>query len=152
MATNDQSDHPAKIDDLLSELSAADRAGVFQSSSIEATSLLADANRVHNVPAILRMRRWVPFAAAAVLAITAITWSTMFSWKLTELREAKISNNSGQLIVAATAGDVGFFECLSGPTANLDDQCKPYDLDNDGDVDMSDWAAKQRHGSSSSNR
>ncbi len=140
------------INDLLSELSAAQQIGVFQNTPIESTSLLCESNRVESVPAILRMRRWVPFAAAAVLAITAFTWSTMFSWQLADLREAKARNNSGPLVVAATNGSSGFFDCLSGPKSTLSEQCKPYDIDNDGDVDMSDWAAGQQRSPSTRNR
>lgn len=146
MAINKPADDPCGLDVLLSDLSQAQRAGVFDRSPVEAVSLLSKSRQHAGVPAIFAHPRW---AVAAVVGLALISWSAMFSWKLGELRDAKQRGGAQPLFVTAANNGPEFFDCLSGPSSDLQKPCKFYDFDRDGDVDMSDWATHQQRSDTS---
>ena len=125
------------IEDAIAELHAAERAGVFNRSPIEAHELLtADPapNWARSPRALLRL-----WPVAAVVGLAAVVWSGMFYAQITELQERTMLLANASRIHAAEAY-APFNTCFRGPRGqSVGGDCRPHDLDADGDVDLADF-------------
>jgi hypothetical protein len=132
---NDRNNELNPVERALLELDEAERAGVFSPTPL-------CANRHGARPLFQSFRFWVPFAAAAALAISG--WTTMFLVEINSIR----AKRTGVL----TSGNVNpgesvaFADCLSGPGRDLALRCMVYDFDADGDVDLADFGRSQQTG------
>lgn len=125
------------IETALSELDAAERAGVFRRTPVE----LRDLQHAHVTasdarPQWLTLRLW-PVAAAIVLAIGVSSW--MFAGELAELRrQSRMASTTHP--VETGGAYVAFNTCFNGPTNDRDNAgCVGQDFDADGDVDLADF-------------
>jgi hypothetical protein len=124
------------IEDALLELDAAERARVFERSSVEARQLLRQPG-----PVGWRGRAVRLVSAAAVIAIAVGIWGWVYSLQWSHLRE-----RTGASVVAGLSADGAggrFYECFQGPTGMLGSACRECDYDADGDVDLADFGAYQ---------
>ena len=138
------SNDPTQLDAIekaLLELDAAEKAGVFGRTSVDARALLSrEASAGPSHPRWLTSRLAMPAAAAVAMAIGVSSW--MFTSQL----NAPGNGGFGSHVVVADAGRCagGFFGCLTGPGSSGSTGCQGYDYDSDGDVDLADYGAHQR--------
>ena len=123
------------IEDALFELDAAERAGVFERSSVDARQLLRQPE-----PVGWRGRAVRFVSAAAVIAMAVGVWGWVYSLQWSQLRE-----RTGASVVAelSAAGPGRFYECFQGPTGTIRSSCRECDYDADGDVDLVDFGVYQ---------
>ena len=147
---SDQKDPVDLVESLWRELEQADRAGVF--SATEAPRALSDrAGRssapqvaVHANPAWMGplRRRWV--GIAAMLGLVVSVWAFLFARELDRLREGR-TPGGGLVTRSGEWGEHRFaLGCLSGPGGSIDDRCRDFDLDTDGQITLADFGAHQR--------
>ena len=132
-----EQNHLDPIEDAIAELNAAERAGVFNRSPIEAHELLA-ADRVpdwaRSPRALLRL-----WPVAAVVGLAAVVWSWMFYAEITDLRQRSMLLANASRSHAAEEY-APFNTCFRGPRGqSVGGDCRPHDLDTDGDVDLADF-------------
>ncbi len=138
------SNDPTQLDAIegaLVELAAAEKAGVFGRTRVDAAALLSgEASTSPRYPRWRSSRIMLPVAAAVAMAIGVSSW--MFTSQL----NAPGNGGFGDHVVVADAGRCagGFFGCLTGPGSSGSSGCQAYDYDSDGDVDLADYGAHQR--------
>lgn len=132
---NGRRDELNPIERALFELDEAERAGVFEPTPLRGGQ--------HGLRPLFRSYRfWVPFAAAAMLAISV--WTTMFVVEINSIRAKRTDLlTSGKVNPGES---VAFADCLSGPGRDLTSRCMVFDLDADGDVDLADFGRSQQAG------
>ena len=134
------------LEEALVTLHAMEAARVFDPTPFDAEALVT-APKVRALPVTRRRIGliWVPFAAAAVLAVGV--WSWMFQSQLSSLRLAGQINPSEVIVGGPASGESGcagnFTDCFGGPHPEALARCESCDYDADGDVDMFDYRAYQ---------
>ncbi len=132
------------IEDALLELKAAERAGLFAATRIDAEGLV----RADPGSASLA-RRWTVLrwgSVAAVLALAVGLWSVMFKAQIDPVTPP---SSPVSVHVASVDGvdspDGTFYVCFSGPKNDsaVASRCRTHDFDADGDVDLADFRAFQ---------
>ena len=127
-------DHLDSIEGFLAELDAAEQAGLFRRTRVDARALLRPAP-VTSASSSFGSRRWL--SVAAVLAFAATIWGWLFLSPSADI--ARRSLPVGTRTASATVGcDGTFYRCLSGPNGALSDGCLAYDYNADGHVDLVD--------------
>lgn len=119
---------------MLSDLDAAERAGVFSPTPTGNFSLVG-ANRPARFYIV--SPKW---AVAAVLLLAAGVWSMMFRSKIAEVRDQA---RSVRMAVAVDL-QAQLALCNAGPDSTLRGACDRVDFDGDGDVDLGDFSKYQR--------
>ena len=127
------------VENRLVELRAAEEAGVFNRTELDAEALLRGGLAARPAFHWRFALRWVAMAAAVALAVGV--WSTMFASKIGEGR-------GGHAALPVTQADTGkangeFIGCFAGPSERRAKDCRSYDYDSDGDVDLADFRAYQ---------
>ena len=131
----DQRDQLDPIESALRDADLAKRAGVFRATPLDARSLVSPAGSDEARGRRLALR----FAAvAALLAITVLVWGGMFASQIAQL---KARSRGTTILQVASAESIS--SCLAGPAEALSTQCRSFDLDADGDVDMVDVSRYQ---------
>lgn len=139
---NDREQQHDFIEAALRELDAAEHAAVFRRTAMDASALLGGASARH--PATIRWARlrWVPLAAAAMVAVGV--WSWMFHGELAGLRKkAQPVTGGASLTTGERNCDGVFSNCFSGPKPTALASCRTFDFDDDGDVDLMDFRSYQ---------
>ncbi len=133
MSTN--RNEPETLETALQELNAAENAGLFQRTSLDAQRLLARSVQPERAAAWRFALRLLPVAAAIAMAIG------VGSWMFTHEPGAPLGQDTVATGPAdAYAGtDGSFYECFGGPSEALATGCREYDYDADGDVDLADF-------------
>ncbi len=123
------------LDSLLSDLEAANRAGVFSRTPQAVIQPMVTDSAASRF--FVLSPRW---AIAATLLIAAGVWIMMFRTNLSELQDRS------RLVQLASAVDLqsALASCVGGPKGALNDYCGRVDFDRDGDVDLSDFGTYQR--------
>ncbi len=134
------------MEKLLKEAAAAESAGVFSQTRIDASRLLRESSEVPVPLAVTIGRKWIP--VVATIGLAAVVWSAMFYVKLSDIGEQ--SRVASQKIRDEAAGSAYISLCVSGPAAGAAAECKDskrkdrqYDFDTDGDVDLLDISKYQ---------
>ncbi len=131
-----------RLERLIAEAFAAQRAGVFARSTVDVAELAAPAGPVRKVRWHERVLVGLPVAAclAAALGIASMWVGTggQGTSPLASLQPATEMQSADLRLVA---------DCLSGPGAEVANACAAADLDDDGDVDLHDLSAYQRQAS-----
>lgn len=122
---------------VLARVEAAHRAGVFNTTPIDATALLRQSNHMGSIGFVRTMKRVIPFAAAAILVVGV--WGTMWSTQLGKIRGQKLALVNGAM---ENDCDGSFLKCFQGPRST-EVICRTYDYDRDGDVDLADFGTYQ---------
>lgn len=135
------------VEALWREFHEADRAGVFARTPVS-----IDAARSSTAPTeaiapalpawVLQVRRrWVPIAA--LLAVVVSVWGFLLSRELNHIQDGR----SPSVATLAQAGDdIGHrfaLRCLNGPGGSIDEGCRSFDLDTDGQITLADYGAHQ---------
>lgn len=130
------------IEERLRDLRAAEDAGVFSHTRVNPASLVREAMPTPT-PLVYRVRpvRWVQLAAA--IGIAAVVWTWMYASLIGNVREGKSAIVADASSTTSVGWDGSFTACLTGPADGLPQQCRDYDLDADGDVDLADYGAVQ---------
>jgi len=128
-------DHLDPIEASLAELDAAEQAGLFRRTRVDARALLRSA------PAVTRTRSgfatWRRLSIAAALAMAATISGWLFSSRSGDV--VRHSLPSVTVTASATDGcDGTFYRCLSGPGDLAGGGCAAYDYNSDGHVDLVD--------------
>jgi hypothetical protein len=132
--------HP--IETGLRELAQLEQAGVFNRTTLDATAVTRQsALRAHvthrEPPILLRFGwRWMPVAAALVLAMGV--WGWMFSRELSGLKTQRQVGTTDTMASAALPAEFPF-NCLTGPGQSLHESCRRLDLDADERITMADF-------------
>ncbi len=127
------------LEKALLELDAAERASLFQRTSLDTQRLLARSPQPERAAAWRLALRLLP--VAAVVAITIGVWSWMFTHEPSALRGP---NTVATAPADAYGGSDGsFYECFGGPSEAPATGCREYDYDADGDVDLADFGTFQ---------
>ena len=127
------------LEKALLELDAAERAGLFQRTSLDTQRLLARSLQPERAAAWRLALRLLPVAAAVAMAIGV--WSWMFTHEPSAPR--------GPDTVATAPADAfggsdgSFYECFGGPSEAPATGCREFDYDADGDVDLADFGTFQ---------
>jgi len=129
------------IEALLREAAAAEKAGVFRPTELNAERLLREAAQA---PVPLRVtigRKWIPVAAA--IGIAAVLWPVLYSMEFANIREkARLAQQNaasdGAMVAASRISG-----CVAGPDAGSGQPCHDYDYDADGDIDLADYSHYQ---------
>lgn len=124
---------PDPMEVALGRLEAAEQAGVFHKTDVDAARLLRSDNHVTQIDFARRVKRILPFAAAAMLV--AGVWGTMWNTELGRLRTQKLAMMENDC-------DGSFLKCFQG-LRNSESVCRTYDYDRDGDVDLADYGTYQ---------
>ena len=127
------------IESTLVELRAAETAGVFGRTRVDAEGLLRNCSPARTTSPWRFALRWVPVAAAVALVVGV--WGTMFAWRTDDGR----SGSAGVPTRSAMARNMNgeFVGCFAGPSEQRAADCLSYDYDSDGDVDLADFRAYQ---------
>jgi hypothetical protein len=130
------------IEASLAELDAAEQAGLFRRTRVDARALLRSA------PAATRARSglatWRRLSIAAVLAMAATISGWLFSSRSADIGRHSLPSVSAT--ASATDGcDGTFYRCLSGPGGTAPGGCAAYDYNADGHVDLVDASTYQLH-------
>lgn len=125
--------HPDPMEAALGRLETAERAGVFHRTDVDVATLLRSANDLAPISFARRIKRVLPFAAAAVLV--AGVWGTMWDTELNRLRTQKLA-------MVENDCDGSFLTCFQGLRSSQS-VCRTYDYDRDGDVDLADYGTYQ---------
>jgi hypothetical protein len=130
------------LESAMLELRDAEGHGVFESTQVDAESLLGAKEDGH-IFRLWTVRRWAAVAAAIVLAFGV--WGTMFAVKIGEMQSKRPT--AGIVDVTDNAGCVNcnFFGCFTGPAERIATKCLDHDYDADGDVDLADFREYQMH-------
>jgi len=132
--------HPDRLERAMLELHAAEEAGVFQPTRLDAERLLRPAE-VRVLWPFLWSRRGL--AVAAGLALAFGVWGSMFAYKIGHLRDMRVMPVVTAGAGAAGCDDCNFFGCLAGPAVRIAAACSTHDYDLDGDVDLADFRQYQ---------
>lgn len=133
-------EHLDAVERALIELRAAERAGVFQPTRVQAPALMgAAAARGSKISRRLAMRL---LGVAAVLMLAVTVWTAMFQRELGRLRDQRNSMVAG--VAPQGAGSMSFADCMSGPSmTQLSKGCLGHDRNGDGSVDLQDYGTLQ---------
>ena len=129
----DQGEQLDPMEQGLKEMRAADSAGVFRTTGVDAHALLRhapDSSPAHS--RIFAVRR-LAVAAAVLIAVS------VFGWVFSRQGAETPSQFIGTELVAAAS----FSDCVAGPADAAVAGCDPYDYDADGDVDLADISSHQ---------
>ena len=128
------------VEQTLVELRAAERAGVFQPTPVQAAALIPAGVAGKAVGSRRRAMRLVAVAAVLLLAVTV--WTVMFQHELGRLRDQRNSMAAG--VAPDNAGSMSFADCMSGPSmTEVPEACLEYDHNRDGFVDLQDYGVLQ---------
>ncbi|HNQ22229.1 MAG TPA: hypothetical protein PKK06_03960 [Phycisphaerae bacterium] len=120
--------HLGLLEQRLTELAAAERAGVFERTPVPAGAAVA-AGRTH----WRELRRWVlvglPAAACLALAVG--------------LAYHGLGPAFTPLAGNGAPAEASIYACLTGPGVGVMEGCARYDRDGDGDVDLRDLSEYQ---------
>jgi len=145
---SDQRNQLDPVEALWRELNAAEHGGVFARTpvSLETVDTLPDPQRVGDplLPAwvVYLRRRWVP--VAAMLALVVSVWGFLLARELNHIREDRAATAASLTRPGDKLGDRFALRCLSGPGGSIDEGCRSFDLDTDGQVTLADYGALQR--------
>jgi len=135
------SEHLDPIEALLREAAAAEEAGVFRGTELNAERLLRESASAPVPLGVTIGRKWIPVAAAIVIA--AILWPVLYSMEFSDIREkarlAQQDAGNGDAVVLASH----ISGCVAGPDAGGGQPCHDYDYDADGDIDLADFSRYQ---------
>jgi hypothetical protein len=128
-------DHLDSIEASLAEFDAAEKAGLFRRTRVDARTLLRPTSAVTRARS--RFATWRRLSIAAVMAMAATICGWMFSSRSGDVGRHSLPS------VAATASamdgcDGRFYRCLSGPSGMAAGGCAAYDYNADGHVDLVD--------------
>lgn len=156
---SEASHNPMDLSGLLAEATAAERAGVFEPTRLDVSALMADHKTVSGqtgsglgLVGIGRRPRWLavyekalvglPLAACVGIVIGLASLSAHVN---TGGGSLAMLNTNGSAATASPVCDVSrLAQCLSGPGHPVSGECLCVDLDQDGDVDLSDMSSYQR--------
>ena len=128
-------DHLDPIEASLAELDAAEQAGLFRRTRVDARALLRSAPAVTRTRSGFATWRWLSIAAVLAIAATISGW--LFSSRSGDV--VRHSLPSVTVTASATDGcDGTFYRCLSGPGDLAGGGCAAYDYNSDGHVDLVD--------------
>lgn len=119
------------VEDAMLELAAADKAGLFRESRVDADMLVRQPVAARRWRGLLRL---APVAAALAMAVGVGSWM---------IRTEKITPHATQITQTADPCDGQFLHCFSGPSQTVLASCQVHDYDSDGDVDLADFGAFQ---------
>ena len=127
------------LEKALLELDAAEKAGLFQSTSLDPQRLLAHSLPPQRAAAWRLAWRLLPVAALVALAIG------LWSWMFTQGPGARRTPNAVATGLAGAygGGDGSFYQCFGGPNEAAARGCREHDYDADGDVDLADFGTFQ---------
>ncbi len=144
-------EHLDPIEALLREAAAAEQAGVFRATELNAERLLRESSQALVPLSVSIGRKWIPVAAA--IGIAAILWPVMYSREFSNIREEVRLAQHGAVgdsapeDSAAGGSDVVLAShisgCVAGPEAGGGQPCHDYDFDADGDIDLADFSRYQ---------
>jgi len=133
----ESNDQRTPIESLLQEADAAERAGVFQRTSVSPERLLRES---WSDPVPLRAtigRKWIPVAAA--IGIATIVWPVLYQIEFGSIREevrlAELAAGDRAVQLASEMSG-----CVAGPDASRGAPCRDRDYDADGDIDLADYS------------
>jgi len=158
---------------LLREASAAESAGVFDQTRVDANRLLRESSQAPVPLSVTIGRKWIPVAAAVGIAV--VVTSAMFYVNLANIsrqsrivsqtirHDAMLANNTadrdadrdaaravptspGHGATASAVGGSAFIAvCVNGPAAGDSAKCRDrhFDYDTDGDIDLADFSHYQ---------
>ena len=133
-------EHLDPVEQTLVELRAAERAGVFQPTRVQAPAFTPAG--VTGVTMGSRRLATRLLAVAAVLLVAVTVWTVMFQHELGKLRDQRNSTVAG--IAPGDAGSMSFTDCMSGPSVTeVPEACLEYDHNSDGFVDLQDFGVLQ---------
>ena len=127
------------VEDALAELEAAETAGVFQPTRLDAEPALVGLHPVATSAGRV-FRLWVPSAAAALVVLGV--WGLLFRSEVKSI-QAKRDRVAQTVRVASALPVSAFAGCLTGPNQLAASSCDTNDLDADGDVDLADFSMGQ---------
>ena len=122
------------LETLLSDLDAAERAGVFRQTPL---AELVETTRARQSRFYLVSPKW---AVAAALVMAAGVWTYMFR---SNIDDARMKAREVRMAAAMNLQTTMVF-CTAGPDEALGGACGRVDFDRDGDVDLSDFSKYQR--------
>lgn len=139
-------EHLDPLEALLREAAAAEQAGVFRATELNAERLLRESSQAPVPLSVSIGRKWIPVAAA--IGIAAILWPVMYSREFSNIREeVRLAQHSAVGDGAAGGSDVVLAShisgCVAGPEAGGGQPCHDYDFDADGDIDLADFSRYQ---------
>lgn len=127
-------EHHTPMEDALVELSSAEQSGVFNRTRVSAAEVLSAAGATRPVPLFASWRRFgIP--AVALLAFAFTTWGVLFNAELSRVRQVQRNSHVTSLLEQAS--------CFRGPGLAEQAECRNFDADHDGDVDLADFASLQ---------
>ena len=138
---------------LLAEAHAADAAGVFQRSTVDAAALLSvpvqttKAGRSRLAMFLDRAAVGLPVAACLAIMVGITTSSLQDSSVVSSMPLAMNTNGVGGVEAQLFGPDLQMevmVQCFSGPGQSASDSCEHADLDLDGDVDLVDFGQYQQ--------
>ncbi len=133
-------EHLDPVEQTLVELRAAERAGVFQPTRVQAPAFM----RAGGTGKAMGSRRLATrlLAVAAVLLLAVTVWTGMFQHELGKLRDQRNSMVAG--VAPGDAGSMSFADCMSGPSmTEIPEACLEHDHNRDGFVDLQDYGVLQ---------
>ncbi len=122
------------FESLMSDLAAAERAGVFAKTPQPFIS--SSVTKSETAKFFWISPKW---AIAAALVMAAGVWTTMFTTKLSDLHNRA---RTAQIIRAIDLQSA-LASCVGGPSGTLNQACGQVDFDGDGDVDLRDVSSNQ---------
>lgn len=136
-----ESGHLDPIEALLRDAAAAEEAGVFRGTELNAERVLRESSEI---PVPLRVtigRKWIPVAAA--IGIAAILWPVLYAMEFTNIRDKvrlaqEDAAGDGAVVLASHISG-----CVAGPEARSGQHCDDVDYDTDGDIDLADFSRYQ---------
>jgi len=129
------------IEALLRESAAADEAGVFRSTELNAERVLRESSHAPVPLSVTIGRKWIPVAAA--IGIAAVLWPVLYSMEFADIREKtrvaqQNAAENGSVVLASNISG-----CVAGPDGASGQPCENYDYDADGDIDLADYSRYQ---------
>jgi hypothetical protein len=133
-------DHLDPIEASLAELDAAEQAGVFRRTRVDARALLRSALAVSRARSGSATWRRLTIAAVLAMAATISGWLFLSPSADVATRSLPVGTRTASATIDC---DGAFYRCLSGPNGALSDGCLAYDYNADGHVDLVDARAYQ---------
>ncbi|MHC4610364.1 MAG: hypothetical protein ACYS7M_08455 [Planctomycetota bacterium] len=144
----DQPRHRDELEQLIAEAQDLEQAGVFKRTPVNVASLV-ETHGVSRRPRLTH-RLFVGLQVAACLGLV-VGLATMWRAGSSSPGPAGLTNSSDLEVAGAWGGlhcerVETLKRCFSGPAGDsLGEECKCVDFDDDGDVDLADYGAFQRH-------